>query len=141
VVSALVGATIIGSAAAVSAPQPNQPSLLAAAPSAGAPATGGKAAQFCADFRRAFAADLGVDESALAPAAKAAAISTIDAAVAAGRTTKAVGDRLKARIDAADANGCALLAGRFGARAGVGTPRAPSGWSRMASLPRLMPSG
>ena len=117
VVSALVGGTIIGSVAAVSAPRPSQATPLAAAPTAAAPVTGGKAAQFCADFRRAFAANLGVDESALAPAAKAAAISTIDAAVAAGRMTAAVGDRLKARIEAADANGCALLAGRPAARA------------------------
>jgi ribosomal protein S20 len=120
VVSALVGGTIIGSVAAVTAPPPNQPSPIAAAPSAGAAVTGGKAAQFCADFRRAFAADLGVPESALAAAAKQAAISTIDAAVAAGRMKQAVGDRLKARIEAADASGCALLAGRLGAlRAGA----------------------
>ena len=47
-----------------------------------------------------FAANLGVDESALAPAAKAASIATVDAAVAAGKMTKAAADRLKARIEA-----------------------------------------
>ena len=71
--------------------------------------------QYCAEFRHAFAAQLGVDESELAPAAKQAAIATIDSAVADGRMTKAAGDRLKARIAAADADGCALLAGRIGA--------------------------
>jgi ribosomal protein S20 len=120
VVSALIGGTIIGSVAAVTAPPPSQAAPLAAAPSAGAAATGGTAAQYCAAFRRAFAANLGVDESALAPAAKQAAISAIDAAVAAGTITKVAGDRLKARIDAAAASGCALLAGRLGAlRAGA----------------------
>jgi ribosomal protein S20 len=120
VVSALIGGTIIGSVAAVTAPPPSQPTQIAAAPSAGAAVSAGKAAQYCADFRRAFAANLGVDESALAPAAKQAAISTIDAAVAAGSIAKTAGDRLKARIEAADASGCALLAGRLGAlRAGA----------------------
>ena len=44
-------------------------------------------------------------------AARKAAISTVDKAVADGDMTKAAGDRLKARIDAAPADGCAVLAG------------------------------
>lgn len=121
VVAALVGGTIIGSVAASTLATPSQPPPLAAAPSAGAPAAGAKIAEYCADFRRAFAANLGVEESALAPAAKAAAIATIDAAVASGELRAAAGDRLKARIEKAAADGCALLAGKVGAaRAAVG---------------------
>ena len=44
-------------------------------------------------------------------AARKAAISTVDKAVADGDMTKAAGDRLKARIEAAPADGCAVLAG------------------------------
>ena len=121
VVAALVGGTLIGSVAAGSLHGvANAPAIPAAAPASAAPA-GAKAAEYCADFRRAFAANLGVDESALAPAAKSAALATIDAAVADGTLAKARADRLKARIEAADADGCALLAGRLGAlRAATG---------------------
>jgi ribosomal protein S20 len=115
VVAALVGGTVIGSVAAGPVPRALEPAPDVAAPSAATPAAGTKAAAFCAEFRRAFAANLGVAESELAPAAKAAAIATIDAAVADGTLTVAAGDRLKARIEAADADGCALLAGRIGA--------------------------
>lgn len=120
VVAALVGGTIIGSVAAVTAPLATPPTapLAVASPN---PAAGLRGAEYCAAFRKAFAANLGVDESALAPAAKSAALSTIDAAVAAGDLPKAAGDRLKARIEAAAADGCALLAGRAGAANGVGT--------------------
>jgi len=121
VVTALVGGTIISSVAASTVSQAPQPAPAQAAPSAAAPAAGAKGAEYCADFRKAFAANLGVDESALVPAARKAALSTIDAAVADGTMTKTAADRLKARIEAADANACALLAGRIGAaRAGAG---------------------
>lgn len=121
VVAALVGGTIIGSAAAATAPSTKPPTPAVAAPSAAVPLAGTKAAGYCADFRKAFAANLGVAESALAPAAKKAAISTIDAAVADGKMTKAAGDRRKARIEAAEADACRLLAGRIGAaRVGAG---------------------
>ncbi len=131
VIAALVGGTVIGSVAATSlTSQSTQPAMVApAAAASGAPA-GAKSAEYCADFRRAFAANLGVDESALAPAAKAAALATIDAAVADGSMTKAVGDRLRARIEAAGADGCALLAGRVSAirgAAGAGKVRAALG--------------
>lgn len=120
VVAALVGGTIIGSAAAATAPSTKPPTRAVAAPSAAVPLAGATAAGYCAEFRKAFAANLGVDESALAPAAKKAAISSIDAAVADGKITKAAGDRRKARIEAADADACRLLAGRIGAGAGAG---------------------
>ncbi len=89
-------------------------------PAAAAPAPEA-AGEYCAAFRKAFAANLGVDESALAPAAKQAAIATIDQAVKDGKLQPAAAARLKARIDKADAGGCKLLAGRLGkAQAAVG---------------------
>lgn len=109
VVTALGGGTIIGSVAAATAPPSTRP-----------------AAASCADFRRAFAAALGVDESALAPAAKTAAIATIDAAVAKGTMTKAAGDRRKARVERVPADACRILAGRIAAAARAGG-RAPRG--------------
>jgi ribosomal protein S20 len=120
VAAALVGGTVIGSAAAANVPRSIEPQANASAPSPEAPSAT-RVAEYCADFRRAFAANLGVDESALAPAAKAAAVTTIDAAVAAGHMTKTTGDRLKARIEKAAADGCALLTGR----PGVGRLSAP----------------
>jgi ribosomal protein S20 len=113
IAAALAGGTIIGSVAAATAPPAPRPVPAAlAAPSAGTNA-GTPAAEACATFRSAFAAALGVDESKLTPAAKQAAISTIDAAPAAGGLTKSRADRLKARIEAGAADGCALLGGRI----------------------------
>lgn len=131
VVAALVGGTLIGSVAAGTLQTTRVPSgTTAAAPAAsGAPAATAPG-EYCAAFRRAYAANLGVDESALAPAARAAALATIDAAVADGSMTKARGDRLKTRIEAAAADGCALLAGRVAAirrAAGAGKVRAGLG--------------
>ncbi len=114
VVTALVGGTIIGSVAAAPAPPATRPAAADLTAPSAAPAAGAKVAEYCAAFRKAFAAALGVDESALAPAAKQAAIATIDAAAAAGELPQAAADRLKARIDAAATDGCALLAGRVG---------------------------
>lgn len=122
VLTAVVGGTIIGSVAAATTPSaPSAAPVALAAPSAAPNAE--RAAAACAAFRKAFAANLGVDESALAPAAKGAAISTIDAAVSGGTITTTEGDRLKARVEAASGDGCALLAGRI-ARVGVGRPGA-----------------
>ena len=123
VAAALVGGTIIGSVAAATAPQVSAPvrdvaPAVEADPNAKPNAEA--AAKRCADFRKAFAANLGVPESALTPAAKKAAISMIDAAVADGKMTKDAADRLKARVEAADAEACKLLAGRIGAGPGPG---------------------
>ena len=85
VATALVGGTIIGSVAAATAPGRRHRRPAAAAAASPAPATGAKVAEYCAAFRKSFAAALGVDESALAPAARQAAIATIDAAVDRGR--------------------------------------------------------
>jgi ribosomal protein S20 len=71
------------------------------------------AADYCETFRDAFAAKLGVDESALGPAAKAAAITTIDAAVTKGDITEAVGERLKAKVNDVDDDACGWLGTRL----------------------------
>lgn len=123
VAAALVGGTIIGSVAAGTLPRTTEPAMTVLAAPSAAPAAGARIAEYCADFRRAFAANLGVEESALAPAAKGAATATIDAAVASGELPKAAGERLKTRIEAADADGCALLAGRIGALKAAGAAR------------------
>jgi hypothetical protein len=108
--AAVVGGTIIGSVAASTSlrTDPAEPRGAAASrPPAGV------AGDACADFRRAFATNLGVDESALAPAARAAARATVDAAVADGRLAAAAGERLKTRIERAAGDGCVLFAGRL----------------------------
>ena len=109
VISALVGGTLISAVAASTAPATPAP-VVAAAPSAPT-AAAATAGEYCKDFRAAFAANLGVSEAEMTAAARKAAISTIDKAVADGDMTKAAGDRRKARIDAAPADGCAVLAG------------------------------
>jgi hypothetical protein len=120
VVAALAGGTVIGSVAASTSPRVSATGT-AVVPAAASPAATSEA---CAAFRRAFAANLGVAESALTPAAKAASIATVDAAVAAGKLTKAAADRLKARIDKAAGDGCGLLTGRLARpRAALGVVR------------------
>ena len=123
VVAAVVGGTVINSVAAATTPRTT--STVGVVTAAGSPdpsttsAAGTWASQACAEFRAAFAKELGVDPSALAPAAKSAAKTVVDSAVAAGRITKARGDKLKERIDQADANGCGLLGRRVAAIAGT----------------------
>ena len=130
VISALVGGTLISAVAASTDPAAPVAPVVAAAPSGSAARDAG---EYCADFRAAFAANLGVSEAEMTAAARKAAISTVDKAVADGDMTKAAGDRLKARIDAAPADGCAVLAGlRAQGRA------RPSPWSRTGSPPRPM---
>jgi ribosomal protein S20 len=108
VISALVGGTLISAVAAAPAVSAPDPVAAVAAPS-GAPARA--AGEYCKTFRAAFAADLGVTEAEMVAAARKAAASTIDQAVADGDVTKAAADRLKARLAAAPADGCALLNG------------------------------
>ena len=88
VVAALAGGTVIGSVAASTSPRVAAPDT-AAVPAAASPAAA--PSEVCAAFRRAFAANLGVDESALTPAAKAASIATVDAAVAVGQADQGRG--------------------------------------------------
>ena len=111
VISALVGGTLISAVAASTVPAtpaPAAPSVLAA-PS-GAPAARA-VTEACATFRAAFAANLGVSEAEMVAAARKAAATTIDKAVADGDLPKAAGDRLKARLEKAPADGCAMLNG------------------------------
>jgi ribosomal protein S20 len=112
VATALVGGTLIGSVTAAPARPATGPGLALVATASTDPTHGAEVGEYCAAFRTAFAAALGVDESALVPAAKQAAIATIEGAVTAGQLPQATADRLKARIDAATGDGCALLAGR-----------------------------
>ena len=123
VVAAVVGGTVINSVAAATTLRTT--STVGVVTAAGSPdpsttsAAGTWASQACAEFRAAFAKELGVDPSALTPAAKSAAKTVVDSAVAAGRITKARGDKLKERIDQADANGCGLLGRRVAGIAGT----------------------
>jgi len=103
VAAALVGGTLIS---AVSAAGPGTST-------ANAPATTADAGKYCDLWQKTFAAKLGVSVDALVPAAKAATIATIDAAVAAGDLPSDVADRMKAAIDKADGDGCRLLGGAF----------------------------
>ena len=134
VVAALVGGTIIGSVAASTLSHASSPDPVAPEPAAAASAPPA-AAEYCAAFRRAFASNLGVDESALAPAAKAAAIAAIADAVADGRMTKAAGDRLTTGSRPRRPMAARSSPGSFArSRRRAGRPGA-SAWSAMASLP------
>ena len=67
VAAALVGGTIIGSVAAATAPPVSHALPAAAAAASAAPDRTAKVAEYCAAFRQAFAADLGVDEIGARP--------------------------------------------------------------------------
>jgi hypothetical protein len=103
--AAVVGGTLIGivSAAPAGTSTP-APAMLAKDSQPG---------QYCQAFLDAFAKNLGVDESALAPAAKSAAGTAIDKAVANGDLPKDVGDKIKDRIAKADGDGCGILGARW----------------------------
>jgi hypothetical protein len=118
VLTAVIGGTVINSVAAATSPRAATTDAIApAAPPASPEAANATPSAACAEFRAAFAAALGVDASALTPAAKTAARQVVDAALAAGRITAARADKLKARIDKAAGDGCGVLAGRSAARA------------------------
>ena len=123
VLSALIGGTIIGSVAAQTLPPGSSQSSVATqaaargggtAPEAATAATAATTGKYCETYIKAYAAALGVDASALAPAATRAVETTIAAAVAAGDLTQAKADRLTARLKAAPLDGCPRLAGRLG---------------------------
>lgn len=118
VLSALVGGTLISAVAA--APAPAAPAV--AAPAVAPAATKGEPGAYCTAFRAAFAANLGVSEAQVVAAAKSAVGTAVDAAVADGSITADVAARIKARVAAADADGCAILAGARGkvARGAIG---------------------
>lgn len=107
VLSALIGGSLISAAMAAATP----PS--ASAPPTAVPATQAAAPnEACAAFRAAFAENLDKTEAQVTEAAKAAIASTVDAAVVDGTLTAEAAARIKARISAAEADGCKLLSGR-----------------------------
>ena len=63
-------------------------------------------AAYCETWQKAFADELGVSVDDLLPAAKAATIASIDAAVAAGDLTEERATELKAKVEAFDGDGC-----------------------------------
>lgn len=122
VLAAVIGGTLIQSVAAAASPgRPlvSDQTVEAAGPSANPTASKATPSAACKEFRAAFAAALGVDESALTPAAKTAAKQVVDSALAAGRITQQRAEKLKARIDQAAGDGCGLLAGRAASVAGA----------------------
>ena len=104
VVAALVGGTLISAVSAAPGGSSAQKATTADV---------ADAAKYCEVWQQAFARELGVSVDKLVPAAKAATIASIDAAVAAGDLPKDVADRMKAAIDKADGNGCRLLGAAF----------------------------
>ncbi len=106
VAAALVGGTLISAA-------------LAAPSSPGSSASGANLAdgEYCETWQKAFADELGVSVDDLLPAAKAASIAAVDAAVAAGDLTEERATALKEKINAAEGNGCRFFGHPF---AGIG---------------------
>jgi len=116
IAAALVGGTLIG--------------VVAASPSTTSDANASLAtdvddARYCALWQETFADELGVSVDDLVPAAKAATIATIDAAVEAGDLAADVAERMKAKIEEADGSGCRLLGAAF------------HGWGRHAAKVEL----
>jgi uncharacterized protein YidB (DUF937 family) len=75
---------------------------------------------YCQTFLDTFAAKLGVDESALLPAAKAAADAAIDKAVADGKLSQDTATALKQRVANANGDLCGLLGTRLHGVRGAG---------------------
>jgi hypothetical protein len=103
VTAALVGGTLISA-------------VFAAPSSSGSPSSAAELADkaaYCDTWQKAFADELGVSVDDLLPAAKAASIATIDAAVAAGDLTEERATALKAKIEAAEGNGCRFFGHPF----------------------------
>lgn len=103
IAAALVGGTLISAASAAPASS--------AASGAGLATDTDKGAAYCTTWKTTFADKLGVSADALMPAAKAASIAAIDAAVAAGDLTAERAAEIKAKINEAEGNGCHLLGG------------------------------
>jgi len=108
VVSAVVGGTLISTVLANPGTTPRTTTT-----NSGGLAVDAKTSQYCQTFLDEFAKQLGVSESALLPASKAAFDAAIDKAVANGDLPKAIGDMMKKRIANANGDGCGLFAARF----------------------------
>lgn len=104
VLSALIGGTLMSTVAAA-------PAAPAAAAAPAAERAEREPSEYCTTFRAAFAANLGVSEDQVVAAAKSAIGTAVDKAVADGKLTAAEGARIKARVAAAEADGCAILSG------------------------------
>ena len=108
ITAALVGGTLIGS-------------VLAAPGTSGSSNPGAlfgdeetDATAYCQTFLDTFASELGVSTDELAPAAQAAAIAAINAAVEAGDLTQDAADRMIERVNAWDGNGCRWIGFKLG---------------------------
>lgn len=113
VTAALIGGTLISAAAAA-------PSTSTAPSTVGLANDSATAAKYCATWKQTFATELGVSVDKLAPAARAATIAAVDAAVKAGDLPADVGARIKAQVNAANGDGCRLLGGFLHRIAGHG---------------------
>lgn len=102
VAAALVGGTLINAALAA-------PSSPDASGSSADLANG----EYCQLWQEEFAKELGVSVDDLLPAAKAASIAAIDAAVAAGDLSEERATALKEKIEAAEGDGCHFLGHPF----------------------------
>jgi len=110
VAAGLVGGTLISAVAAsprASAPPGTDSTLTNTA----------NLASYCTTWPPTFAAQLGVSVDKLAPAAKAATLAAIDAAVKNGNLPADVAAELKTRLNDANGDGCRLLGGFL---AGIG---------------------
>jgi uncharacterized protein YidB (DUF937 family) len=105
VAAALVGGTLISAATAA----PASPSGTSTA----VDAEEIDAAAYCQTWKAAFAGELGVSTDDLVPAAKAATIAAIDAAVANGDLAEDIGARMKEQVESAEGDGCRLLGAGF----------------------------
>jgi hypothetical protein len=105
--AAIVGGTLIGAVAASPGSGSSGDPIFAQE------GTDAASAEYCQLFMDTLAAELGVEADALTPAAKTAAISTIESMVANGDLPASVGDRMISSIESAEGDGCALLGMRF----------------------------
>jgi uncharacterized protein YidB (DUF937 family) len=105
VAAALVGGTLISAVAAAPA-SPSGTTTTVDAEEV-------DAAAYCQTWKDAFAGELGVSVDDLVPAAKAATIAAIDAAVANGDLPEDIASRMKEQIENADGDGCRLLGAGF----------------------------
>jgi hypothetical protein len=116
IATALVGGTLISAALAA-------PSSPGTSSSAADLANG----EYCDIWQKAFADELGVSVDQLLPAAKAASIAAVDAALAAGDITAERATALKAKIAAADGSNACRFFGHPFAGAGHGGLKAHFG--------------
>ena len=115
VTAAIVGGAFLDAVVSAAAPSAGSAAPTAATdPSTAATPGGGSSRQpteYCLAFRSALAANLGVTQDQLVAAARKAAGTALDQAVADGKIRQARADRIKARIAAAPATNCRILAG------------------------------